>query len=67
MFLNIENSKLYLLFFYKAMITYAETDNRKLNCVRIKVAYFIANGYITNADLAGTNYDPAHNYEIIKK
>lgn len=48
----------------KAMITYAETDNRKMNCVRIKVADLIANGYITNADLASTDYDPALNTEF---
>ena len=35
----------------KAMITYAETDNRKMNCVNMTIKDLVDNGYIKESDL----------------
>ncbi len=50
----------------KAMIAYAETDKRKLDCVIMTIGDLINGGYITSADLHETDYKPAVDYYYYK-
>lgn len=43
----------------KAMVTYAETDNRKMNCVIMTIQDLINNGYIKDSDLSEKYSDKA--------
>ncbi len=42
----------------KAMIAYAETDQRKMNCVRMTIKDLVDNGYLIRESLSGTGYNP---------
>lgn len=42
----------------KAMIAYAETDQRKMNCVRMTIKDLVDNGYLIRENLVGTGYNP---------